>query len=134
MLLLFVPLLLVVVATLGPALSINGFVPSASETPEQSESRILQQISASKYVLNPPRLCCFFALLLFPIKITCHRENKKPCFYIYEWPEEFDDLWPPAGANLSARSGYSHEFRDNYGAGTMLDNDAVSKLSSYIYR
>lgn len=29
-------------------------------------------------------------------------------FYIYEWADEFDDVWPPAGAELHKKSGYNH--------------------------
>jgi len=25
------------------------------------------------------------------------KKKEKGMFYIYEWPNEFDDLWPPAG-------------------------------------
>eukprot|EP01038_Epipyxis_sp_PR26KG_P012142 gene12142-16256_t len=49
-------------------------------------------------------------------------DNNRPMFYIYEWPDELDDVWPPVGAKLDPKSGYSPEFRNNNGAGTMLDN------------
>lgn len=43
-------------------------------------------------------------------------------FYIYDdWPPELEDVYPPSSAQLAAKSGYSHEFRGNNGAGVMLD-------------
>ena len=45
----------------------------------------------------------------------------QPKFYIYDWVEIFNDLWPPSGAVLSNRSGYSHDFNHNHGAGMLID-------------
>lgn len=42
-------------------------------------------------------------------------------FYIYDWELQFDDLWPPEGVELHKRSGYNHAFRENSGAGKLLD-------------
>jgi len=47
--------------------------------------------------------------------------SNKRYFYIYDWDKALDDVWPPAGAKLHVKSGYNHDFRDNYGAGRMLD-------------
>jgi len=44
-------------------------------------------------------------------------------FYIYDWPEKLDDVWPPAGAELHKQSGYDHDFRPNLGMGRILDSD-----------
>lgn len=70
-------------------------------------------------------------------------------FYIYDWADEFDDVWPPANNQLSDKSGYNHVskltiylfialskfpgsyclylniqgFRENFGAGKVLDSD-----------
>jgi hypothetical protein len=44
-------------------------------------------------------------------------ENDIKYFYIYEWPKELDDVWPPANATLHHKSGYNHDFRLNHGAG-----------------
>jgi hypothetical protein len=48
--------------------------------------------------------------------------GKGAYFYIYDWAKEFDDLWPPPGALLHNKSGYNHEFYDNYGAGRQLNS------------
>ena len=53
--------------------------------------------------------------------------NGKGFFYIYEWPEFMDDVWPPSGANLHPKSGYDHSFRENNGSGRML----VSEVGLY---
>jgi hypothetical protein len=45
-------------------------------------------------------------------------------FYIYEWPSEFDDVWPPENSILSNKSGYHHEFYPNSGAGKLIDSDS----------
>jgi xyloglucan galactosyltransferase MUR3 len=42
-------------------------------------------------------------------------------FYIYDWPQKLDDVWPPAGAELHKQSGYDHAFRPNLGMGKILD-------------
>lgn len=44
-------------------------------------------------------------------------------FYIYEWDKALDDVWPPPGATLHQKSGYSHDFYDNHGSGKLLDAD-----------
>eukprot|EP01038_Epipyxis_sp_PR26KG_P004343 gene4343-6146_t len=62
-------------------------------------------------------LCTFLALLLSTL--NC----EKKYFYIYEWPDELDDVWPPIGGKLDPHSGYRQEFRGNNGAGSMLDAD-----------
>ena len=41
-------------------------------------------------------------------------------FYIYEWPSELDDVWPPANSTLHHKSGYNHDFRLNHGAGIKI--------------
>ncbi len=66
----------------------------------------------------------WFAVHIIVLMVFVKIGTSKPSFYIYEWPLEFDDLWPPEGAKLFAGSGYSHEFRANSGAGTMLDADS----------
>jgi hypothetical protein len=47
-------------------------------------------------------------------------ENDIKYFYIYEWPKELDDVWPPANATLHHKSGYNHDFRLNHGAGIII--------------
>ena len=42
-------------------------------------------------------------------------------FYIYEWPQYIDDVWPPQGATLHNKSAYSPDFRAFNGAGVLLD-------------
>ena len=63
-----------------------------------------------------------FALILLLVLCSIF-PIKSNYFYIYEWPDLLDDVWPPMDATLHRKSGYDHAFRDNYGAGAMLDND-----------
>ena len=49
--------------------------------------------------------------------------DAKAYFYIYDWPNEFDDLWPRPGTQLHNKSGYSHEFYENSGAGRLINAD-----------
>lgn len=59
-------------------------------------------------------LCCVFLI---------YSKEQKPLegfFYIYEWDKELGDVYPPAGKELHPQSSYSHEFRDNRGAGKLL--------------
>ena len=44
-------------------------------------------------------------------------------FYIYEWPPELGDVYPPPGAKLDKYSKYDHAFYENRGAGQMLVPD-----------
>ena len=41
-------------------------------------------------------------------------------FYIYEWPSELNDVYPPMNATLDVKSKYDHSFNENNGAGKML--------------
>ena len=45
-------------------------------------------------------------------------------FYIYEWPNNLQDVYPPPGAQLDGNAAYSHDFYDNGGAGKMVDGDS----------
>eukprot|EP01041_Mallomonas_annulata_P004876 gene4876-9723_t len=44
-------------------------------------------------------------------------------FYIYDWPNELDDVWPPPNSTLHPKSGYDHGFYANNGAGELLESD-----------
>ena len=46
--------------------------------------------------------------------------GKTPMFYIYEWPEELNDVYPPKNATLHPSSTYDHAFNENGGAGKLL--------------
>jgi hypothetical protein len=63
----------------------------------------------------------YFLFSLRALPAETQKENK--FFYIYEWHKDLDDVWPPAGAKLHPKSGYNHDFRDNYGSGKLLDED-----------
>ena len=52
-----------------------------------------------------------FILLILINIIYVHSEKKY--FYIYEWPSELDDVYPPPGAVLDKKASYSHDFYDN---------------------
>lgn len=45
----------------------------------------------------------------------------KKFFYIYEWDESMNDVWPKNGTKLHSKSGYNHDFNHNYGCGKLLD-------------
>lgn len=72
----------------------------------------------------------FFLALAWVLLASCplsysdpkypHCLDGKPYFYIYEWPPELHDVYPPANATLSKDSTYDHGFRENGGAGRML--------------
>jgi hypothetical protein len=47
----------------------------------------------------------------------------EPLFYIYEWPPELADVYPPANTVLHPESSYDHAFNENRGAGRMLVPD-----------
>jgi xyloglucan galactosyltransferase MUR3 len=47
--------------------------------------------------------------------------GEKKYFYIYDWPEELQDVYPPPGAILAPKSTYSHDFYDNNGAGKLIE-------------
>ena len=65
----------------------------------------------------------FLFVLLYILLCFCVGDEKK-YFYIYEWPEYFSDVWPPAGAQLDPSTPYSHEFRSNItGVGLPIDPD-----------
>jgi hypothetical protein len=42
-------------------------------------------------------------------------------FYIYDWPKELADVYPPPNAPLHAESVYHHDFYPNHGSGQILD-------------
>ena len=44
-------------------------------------------------------------------------------FYIYEWPKELGDVYPPLGTKLDKDSRYDHSFNHNGGAGQVLEPD-----------
>jgi hypothetical protein len=64
------------------------------------------------------RACCI--LLLF-VLIVGHCLGESPMFYIYDWPDHLQDVWPPLNYTLSPKSPFSHRFRGNNGAGSLLD-------------
>ena len=62
-------------------------------------------------------------LVLCVLAGLCVGEDKK-YFYIYEWPEYFSDVWPPASAVLDRDTPYSHNFRSSItGIGNPIDPD-----------
>ncbi len=70
-------------------------------------------------------LIAIFLLLGFLQLLCCGKEfpnslDSKPLYYIYEWPPELDDVYPPANATLHKSSSYDHAFRENGGAGRLL--------------
>ena len=64
-----------------------------------------------------------YHVLLSSAAAVIHRDEanpQRPMFYIYDWMNQFNDVWPPPGAVLK-KSGYNHDFYENGGAGKLLD-------------
>ena len=59
---------------------------------------------------------CISGVLFWCISMFILVHSKK-YFYIYEWPNELQDVYPPPGAILDPHASYSHEFYENNGAG-----------------
>lgn len=57
------------------------------------------------------------------ICIGLHTVNADAFFYIYDWPADLGDVYPPAGAVLDKNSKYDHSFNENNGAGELLVPD-----------
>lgn len=47
----------------------------------------------------------------------------QPHFYIYEWSQDFHDVYPPPNAILNEESYYDHSFYPNSGAGLLLNEE-----------
>ena len=45
----------------------------------------------------------FVIILACQVHVQCKVDSY---FYIYDWPKELDDVWPPPGATLHNKSGY----------------------------
>lgn len=63
------------------------------------------------------------SLLLFACILVVIDGEEAPdgkFFYIYDWPDYMNDVWPQDQAELDPKSPYSHEFRGNNGAGKLL--------------
>jgi len=41
-------------------------------------------------------------------------------FYIYDWPPQLADVYPPMNTTLDKKSKYDHSFNENNGAGKLL--------------
>ena len=68
----------------------------------------------------------FFATMLRILVLICmlfNFANGDAFFYIYEWPTDLGDVYPPPGAKLDKESKYDHTFYENRGAGQMLVPD-----------
>lgn len=63
--------------------------------------------------------------LLFGLQLACYLTLVAggAYFYIYDWPKELGDVYPPMGANLDKNSKYDHSFNHNGGAGELLVPD-----------
>ena len=44
-------------------------------------------------------------------------------FYIYDWPEKFNNVYPPSNATLDNETFYHHDFGDNDGIGKLLNRE-----------
>lgn len=65
----------------------------------------------------------FWSISLLLILFGGCSGNKGNYFYIYDWPEELQNVYPPPGATLAPKTTYSHDFYDNHGAGKLLVPD-----------
>lgn len=59
---------------------------------------------------------CIWLCLCIGIRVV----NGDAAFYIYDWPSDLGDVYPPAGAVLDKTSKYDHAFNYNNGAGELL--------------
>jgi hypothetical protein len=69
--------------------------------------------------IHSPTVTLLIISILF--LLSCCLTEGNSYFYIYDWPREFDDLWPAPGTVLHNKSGYNHEFYENFGAGRQLN-------------
>lgn len=66
----------------------------------------------------------FIALcILLQVSLLIVLTNGDAFFYIYDWPKDLGDVYPPPGAVLDKTSKYDHAFYDNHGAGELLVPD-----------
>jgi len=63
------------------------------------------------------------SLLVLYVLVTWVSQAWGAKFYIYDWPEELADVYPPPGAALDTVSSYHHDFYPNNGAGKAIDAD-----------
>jgi len=61
-----------------------------------------------------------FIILCFSLTFSNSSSEK---YYIYDWPKEFHDVWPPRNATLHKEEHYDHSFNENNGAGKLLNPD-----------
>ena len=57
------------------------------------------------------------------LAVLLYQVSGDASFYIYDWPADLGDVYPPAGAVLDKNSKYDHSFNLNNGAGEMLVPD-----------
>ncbi len=62
-------------------------------------------------------------ILLMLISLIRAEPHKKleGSFFIYDWPDYINDVWPPMNSTLNPNSSFSHNFRGNNGAGQAVD-------------
>jgi len=65
----------------------------------------------------------FSVCVWLSLAFILYRVSGDASFYIYDWPADLGDVYPPAGAVLDKNSKYDHSFNLNNGAGEMLVPD-----------
>lgn len=65
-------------------------------------------------------MCTNFYILIRAIESESETLERK--FFIYEWPPELSDVYPPLSANLDEDTSYDHAFNRNGGAGKSLNS------------
>ena len=60
-------------------------------------------------------------LAALPVHTHAATDGPKGKFFIYDWPDELADVYPPPGAALDTVSSYHHDFYPNGGAGKTID-------------
>lgn len=68
-------------------------------------------------------LCCVVSFLSFSAPLDKHNSTSPRLFYIYDWPAEFADVYPPLSVILDNETSYDHQFNYNNGAGKLLLGD-----------
>ena len=72
-------------------------------------------------------ICKIMNYIIFLVLLVyfCHGSGYTPSkfYYIYEWPSEYNDVYPPVNATLHKDAHYDHSFNENNGAGRLLNPD-----------
>ena len=63
----------------------------------------------------------YIFILLISFVSYCNCDITDDYFFIYEWPTVPVNIYPPSNATIPHGSSYSHDFNNNNGLGTTID-------------